>query len=197
MLSASCGFPDGPQHTGSHLLSVIGPTLHVHAGFDQTYRIGQGTPSLPNVDLPALVDTGAAESCIDSTLAQSLNLPPVDRQSLAGVHGAQTVNRYLAQVYVPQFAMGHCRTVFRCTPYGRRNASLCDHWKEFPETLFNDIQRSDRFSHDCPRQLARSRIKQITEAFRQGRSVNRAASPNCRHRNAWRAHARGQSRCPL
>ena len=41
------------------------------------------------------------ESCIDSALALVLNLPIVDRQEVAGVHGADTVNFHLAQIYVP------------------------------------------------------------------------------------------------
>ena len=44
---------------------------------------------------PALVDTGATESCIDSELAFMLNLPVVDRQKVAGSHGADTVDVHL------------------------------------------------------------------------------------------------------
>ena len=47
------------------------------------------------------VDTGAGESCIDSTLADELRLPVLDRVSISGVHGKQELNLRLAQIYVP------------------------------------------------------------------------------------------------
>ena len=47
------------------------------------------------------MDTGAIESCIDSALASTLNLPIVDRQPVAGAHGSGEVNTHLAQIYVP------------------------------------------------------------------------------------------------
>ena len=84
------------------MLVSIGPTLRVQIGFDSTYRRGQGTrPNLANVEYPALVDTGATTSCIDSTLAGSLNLPIVDRMPVSGAHGSQEVNMHLAQIYIP------------------------------------------------------------------------------------------------
>lgn len=51
--------------------------------------------------LPALVDTGASESCIDSALAAKLNLPIVNRRDIAGAHGSGAVDFHLAQIYVP------------------------------------------------------------------------------------------------
>jgi hypothetical protein len=52
---------------GSELLVSLGPTLLVDIGFDASYN-----PSLPRIlpvpgirGMQALVDTGAAESCID------------------------------------------------------------------------------------------------------------------------------------
>lgn len=50
------------------------------------------------------MDTGASESCIDSSLAGALNLPVVERQPVAGVHGADEVNIHLAQILVPDLA---------------------------------------------------------------------------------------------
>ena len=48
-----------------------------------------------------MVDTGAVESCIDSTLAMELELPVIDRMVVAGVHGRDEVNMHLAQIHVP------------------------------------------------------------------------------------------------
>jgi predicted aspartyl protease len=50
----------------------------------------------------ALVDTGASLSCIDNALAAALNLPVVDRVTLAGSAGAHEVNMYLGQIFVPE-----------------------------------------------------------------------------------------------
>jgi hypothetical protein len=50
------------------------------------------------------VDTGATESRIDSTLAMHLNLPIVDRRTIAGAHGAGEVNVHLAQIHIPSLA---------------------------------------------------------------------------------------------
>jgi predicted aspartyl protease len=49
----------------------------------------------------ALVDTGALESCIDSSLAMRLNLPVVDRRNISGAHGAKEVNVHLAHIHIP------------------------------------------------------------------------------------------------
>ena len=49
----------------------------------------------------ALVDTGAYESCIDSSIATLLKLPVVDRRRVAGAHGAYDVNVHLAQIRIP------------------------------------------------------------------------------------------------
>ena len=84
------------------MLTAIGPTIDIQIGFDPTYRSSQGsTPRIPADLYPALVDTGAMESCIDSSLASVLNLLVVDRQSIAGVGGSQIVNVYAAQPYIP------------------------------------------------------------------------------------------------
>jgi predicted aspartyl protease len=75
----------------------------VNIGFDPNYKSVPGGP-LPvpgKSHLPALVDTGAGESCIDSLLAAQLNLPIVNRRVQAGAHGAKEVNMHLAQVHVP------------------------------------------------------------------------------------------------
>jgi len=104
MPSAKCGFydvPGGP--TGAESLAGWGPLLFVDIGFDQNYKfVGGGPLPVPGkTGLPALVDTGASESCIDSLLVAQLNLPAIDKRMQAGVHGAREVSIHLAQVHVP------------------------------------------------------------------------------------------------
>ena len=97
MPTTHCGFPDQPNE-----LIRYGPTLYVDIGFDASFIPAEG--SVPNLQaklLPALVDTGAMESCIDSALAQVLNLPIVNRRNVSGAHGAAPVNVHLAHIYVP------------------------------------------------------------------------------------------------
>ena len=104
MPTVSIGFEDGPDVRGRDSLVRFGPTLYVSIGFDPTYSPdGPELPNLPDRQYPALVDTGALESCIDSTLAIDLDLPIADRQVVSGVHGASEVNFHLAQIYVPEF----------------------------------------------------------------------------------------------
>ena len=70
-----------------------GPNLDVKIGFDPEFQPAEPERViLPEVRLPALVDTGATESCIDSELAMALQLPIVDRQAIAGIHGASETN---------------------------------------------------------------------------------------------------------
>lgn len=103
MAETKCGFNDIPGGaSGSLLLVTNGPTLLVNIGFDKNWTLVSGkapVSSMPN--LYALVDTGATESCIDNLLASQLNLPIIDRRQIAGAAGKQTVNMYLAQIYVP------------------------------------------------------------------------------------------------
>jgi len=105
MPATKCGFDDiAGGASGSVQLEVYGPTLRVDVGFDTGYR---GPPSVPLPGLKglhALVDTGAAECCIDGMLAAHLNLPKVDRRPVAGVHGSRMVDIVIAQVHVPTLA---------------------------------------------------------------------------------------------
>jgi predicted aspartyl protease len=103
MARTKCGFDNSPQAPGRELLAAWGPTLLVDIGFDPNFNpqnpIQIPIPGIRGVR--ALVDTGAAESCIDSMLAAQLNLPIVDRRRIGGVGGAHIVNIHLAQVHVP------------------------------------------------------------------------------------------------
>ena len=84
------------------LLAWARPTRGVQIGFDPEYAPDAGgRPDLSSGMFPALVDTGAIESCIDSALAREPDLPVVDRTTVAGVHGATEVNLHIAHIYVP------------------------------------------------------------------------------------------------
>ena len=84
-------------------MATYGPTLNVQVGLDPQFDPDAGDrPLLPQTLWPALVDTGAALSCVDSELATQLGLPIVDRESVAGAHGAQEVNVHVAQMFVPE-----------------------------------------------------------------------------------------------
>ena len=105
MPTTDCGFSNGDE------LELIGPTLYVEIGFDRQYiSEARGRPNVPKAQWPALVDTGASSSAIDSSLAEMLRLPVVDLQEWAGIGGPLTVNIYLAQIHFP--ALGY-------TLYGR------------------------------------------------------------------------------
>lgn len=102
MVQTKCGFDSGPEGTGAELLALNGPTLLVDIGFDPQYGPNSTNPPAAGIQkLPALVDTGAAESCIDNLLAATLKLPIVDRRSISGSAGAHMANVYLAQVHIP------------------------------------------------------------------------------------------------
>ena len=120
MPAVDCGFPDRPGQPGRDLLAFFGPSLLVEIGFDRNFRPNTGVrPRLLGQQFPALVDTGAAESCIDSALAIRLKLPIVDRQKVAGVHGRGEVDKHLAQIYVPASARCH---LYRAVSAGRQTS---------------------------------------------------------------------------
>ena len=83
-----------------------GPTLLVEIGFDPNYRIGSNVrPNISDDLLPALVDTGATESCIDADFAQALGLLSFEREDdseVVGIGGPTPVDHYLAQICVPE-----------------------------------------------------------------------------------------------
>lgn len=101
---ADCGFTDTPNGSGSSLLTYIGPTLKVNIGFDENFDPNKKPIVIPTAainDVEALVDTGASMCCIDNLIAAQIGLPIVDRQPIAGAHGSQMVNMYLAQIFIP------------------------------------------------------------------------------------------------
>ena len=97
MTSVECWFEGEPG-----MLEQYGPTISVQIGLDYNFHPTKArAPNLPATAVPALVDTGAGQSCIDSAPAEKLELPVVNRRTVAGVHGAQPVNIHIAQIYIP------------------------------------------------------------------------------------------------
>ena len=102
MPTVECGFPDAQNRPGSARLVQYGLTLEVRVGFDPHYRPSSNpVPSLSSDRIPALVDTGATESCIDSILADRLYLPFVGEQRFSGISGSSRRRMHLAQIFVP------------------------------------------------------------------------------------------------
>ena len=130
MAIVDCGFapevrfpqPDGTaiSRFGHELLQTFGPTLLVEVGFEATLyaddanKVAVATSlasgsTQPGVlrAVPALIDTGAGDSCIDEDLATELGLPLVDRQQASGIGGRQELNIYLGHIRIP--ALGRIR----------------------------------------------------------------------------------------
>ena len=83
-------------------------------GFDPAF-FGSALPAIPgttgapvpipSVQVAALIDTGAAESCIDEELAQQLQLPLINTTVRSGISGSVTLNTYLAHITIPAFGV--------------------------------------------------------------------------------------------
>ncbi len=104
MSQAKCGFDHDGNVPGRNLLVRLGPTLRVDIGFDPDYDAHRPRQlahlAMPNVS--ALIDTGASISCIDSGVAMELQLPVINRTSVAGVGGLHQFNVHLAQIRAPE-----------------------------------------------------------------------------------------------
>lgn len=109
-----CGFPQaGDNPSPQQLLCAHGPTLYIDVGYDSNFdyanlAVAKATPETPKStasQVPALVDTGATESCIDNVLAVSLGLPEIDRLTISGVSGHDEVPVYLAHIVVPSLRL--------------------------------------------------------------------------------------------
>lgn len=97
MPTVNCGF------SGGYELARHGPTIAVAIGFDPDYQpSARVRPNLPPNRYPALVDTGAIESCIDAELAETLNLMPFGTRQATGAGGAFDAIEYMAQIYIPE-----------------------------------------------------------------------------------------------
>ena len=97
MAPVECGFPDEPDR-----LVYEGPFIWVQVGFDPNYYPEADTPtSFAEHQYLALIDTGATESCVDTTLAKALELPIVDSRAIVGIHGPQLTVSHRAQIHIP------------------------------------------------------------------------------------------------
>ena len=102
MITANCGFQDNSGRSGSAQLIQKGPTIEVRVGFDPLYKPGSKPQFRRSSQLqPALIDTGAHESCIDTTLAEKLNLPFVGTTTFGGISGKSEHKCHLAQILIP------------------------------------------------------------------------------------------------
>lgn len=102
-MDAECGFHTQPH--GAYLLCLNGPTILVNIGFDPVFNPANNTvPVAAITNMPALVDTGASLSYIDSAIAVALGLPIVDKETVSGSAGSHQVDVYLAQIHVPGLA---------------------------------------------------------------------------------------------
>ena len=80
-----------------------GPAIYVRIGFDPDYQPSPGRRAqLPLERWRALVDTGVMESAIDANLADSLNLPVLGHNRIAGAGGLFVTTVYRAQIYIPE-----------------------------------------------------------------------------------------------
>jgi predicted aspartyl protease len=105
MLPLSIRYEPAGDLSAAERMIVAGPKIRVDIGLDRDYRPGQKQP--PNLSrkyLVALIDTGAMESCIDSSLAEALALPIIDKTTVLGVHGPKLVNIHLGQIYIRDLA---------------------------------------------------------------------------------------------
>ena len=93
---AEAGFVDDDGRPLHGRLLEFGPTIQVTVGL---MTEGEETP--PPRFAHALVDTGASDSCIDTQLAQELDLPIVDVEMISGVGGPQEHFVYAARVDIP------------------------------------------------------------------------------------------------
>lgn len=143
MKQVSCGAGD----SGS--LMVEGPMLRVRIGFDPDYFLGKNpSPSLPPTDLPALVDTGATYSAIDSALGTYLGLPRVGTTRVSGAHGSGELPLYAAQVYVIDLELHNHRSLRRGASFYRQSKVLGRARPVFSPRLYDDLRRALRTSAD-------------------------------------------------
>ena len=102
MIEMGCGYSHYPPNLASALLMQFGAVLFVQIGYDKTYNTAKRRPMIPEESYPALIDTGAIESCIDADLARALHLPILCQINASGMEGKAKLNVHLGQIYVPE-----------------------------------------------------------------------------------------------
>jgi hypothetical protein len=94
-------------------LVAHGPSVLVEIGFETTLFQATSDATAPSDTVAvmtapavrtvlALVDTGAAPSCIDDDLAQELKLPLINVVKSGGVGGSHFLSQYLCKLSIPQ-----------------------------------------------------------------------------------------------
>lgn len=97
--------PGGVPDDG--VLYLFGPVLRVLIGFDIDPR-EPGAPTMPVFRCPALVDTGATDSSIDSALATRLGLRVIDEKHVSTTGGSETFNVYSGRLEVSELNFVKC-----------------------------------------------------------------------------------------
>ena len=145
MPTARIKFDNFGDLSGRDTLELLGPTLPVHIGYDRAFQPGDlDAPKLPEAYWPALVDSGAFECCIDSSLAIQLGLPIVEKDTIVGVYGSFEVPFHLAQIHIPELSWTIYGKFCGCSPCLHWAASHGSAGQKFPSTLHDDIRRPFR-----------------------------------------------------
>ena len=97
------GFVPDEDLAADSRLVLHGPTIWIDIGFDPSFDPTAGTerPKPSVTGIPALVDSGAQESCIDKTLARELRLSAGDRRTISGSAGEHDADFFLCQFHCP------------------------------------------------------------------------------------------------
>jgi len=103
------GFKDSDGHPYIPTLLQVGPTIQVMVIPPPVTQVQPDVPQNPSL-CHALIDTGAAESCIDVDLAISLGLPQIDVITISGAGGPQSHPVYMCAIVMPALGL---------TQYGR------------------------------------------------------------------------------
>ena len=97
-----------PGLSSGDALEFYGPTLNVEISRDSGAQPAAGSMRTQSrIRYPALIDTGSRVSCIDSTLAEELDLPAVAdmQRQVAGILGTGVVDVYLAEISIPELEL--------------------------------------------------------------------------------------------
>lgn len=94
---ADAAFVDADGRADQAALIQFGPSLQVVV----SPFIDPPQPPTEGHTTHALIDTGAAQSCIDIQIAQSLGLPVVDYVMITGAAGTSRHPLYAARVAIP------------------------------------------------------------------------------------------------
>lgn len=94
-----CSFQETDGKHNPEKLEFLGPGVVVTVCGEEIPTTDDGK-KFRNV--PALIDTGACQSCIDDDLAKELGLKAVDKITIAGAGGAKEHPMYLAHIIIPQ-----------------------------------------------------------------------------------------------